>query len=102
MDYHFVSKEQFETWIRNDQLIEHAVVYGEYKGIPRPQVEQALAEGKDVVLRIDVQGAATVRKLIPKTVSVFLVRRGRVNCLLCGVGRCLQARSGSNEWTELA
>lgn len=102
MDYHFVSKEQFETWVQNDQLIEHAVVYGEYKGIPRPQVEQALAEGKDVVLRIDVQGAATVRKLIPKTVSVFLVRREGVSCLLRKVGGCLHARCVSNERTELA
>lgn len=100
MDYHFVSKEQFETWIQNDQLIEHAVVYGEYKGIPRPQVEQALAEGKDVVLRIDVQGAATVRKLIPKTVSVFLVRR--MNCLLREVGRCLHVRGVCNKRTDVA
>lgn len=54
-DYFFVSKEQFESWIEEGQLLEHAMVYGEYKGIPKQQVEAALARGTDVVLRIDVQ-----------------------------------------------
>ncbi len=72
VDYHFVSKEQFEEWIAGDQLLEHAVVYGEYKGIPRQQVEEALQRGTDVVLRIDVQGAATMRRLLPGVVSIFI------------------------------
>jgi guanylate kinase len=54
-DYFFVSKEQFEEWIAGEQLLEHALVYGEYKGIPRGQVDAALQRGADVVLRIDVQ-----------------------------------------------
>jgi guanylate kinase len=54
-DYYFVSKEQFEEWIAGGQLLEHALVYGEYKGIPRGQVDAALQRGADVVLRIDVQ-----------------------------------------------
>ena len=54
-DYFFVSKEQFEEWIGAGQLLEHALVYGEYKGIPRGQVDAALQRGADVVLRIDVQ-----------------------------------------------
>jgi guanylate kinase len=54
-DYFFVSKQQFESWIAEGQLLEHALVYGEYKGIPKQQVEAALAKGSDVVLRIDVQ-----------------------------------------------
>lgn len=72
VDYHFVSKEQFEEWIAGDELLEHAVVYGEYKGIPRQQVLDALARGTDVVLRIDVQGAATMRRLLPGVVSIFI------------------------------
>ena len=48
-------------------------VYGEYKGIPRTQVTEALARGTDVALRLDVQGAATVRKLYPDAVFLFLV-----------------------------
>lgn len=73
VDYFFVTKEQFEEWIAKDRLLEHAVVYGEYKGIPKEQVENALGNGSDVILRIDVQGAATMKRLLPEAVSVFLV-----------------------------
>lgn len=74
-DYLFVSKQQFEQWIEEDKMLEHAVVYGEYKGIPKSQVDEALANGSDVVLRIDVQGAATVKRLIPESVHIFLVSK---------------------------
>ncbi len=73
VDYFFVSKEQFEHWIRQGDLLEHAIVYGEYKGIPRQQVEDALENNTDVVLRVDVQGAATMRKLLPDVLSIFLI-----------------------------
>lgn len=73
VDYHFVTKESFEAMIAEGELIEHALVYGEYKGIPKQQVRDALASGRDVVLRLDVQGAATVRELIPDAVSIFIV-----------------------------
>ncbi|KAG2435251.1 hypothetical protein HXX76_007329 [Chlamydomonas incerta] len=71
-DYFFVSKDKFEGWIADNMLLEYAVVYGEYKGIPRQQVDAALAAGTDVVLRIDVQGAATVKRLIPDCISIFV------------------------------
>lgn len=71
-DYFFVTREKFEEWIAQDQLLEHANVYGDYKGIPRQQVDQALAAGTDVVLRIDVQGAETVKKLMPEAISIFI------------------------------
>ncbi len=71
-DYIFVTREKFEQWIAEGQLLEHALVYGDYKGIPRQQVDQALSKGTNVVLRIDVQGAATVRKLMPEAVSIFI------------------------------
>lgn len=54
-DYFFTTKDTFEQWIQAGQLLEHALVYGEYKGIPRQQVDSALQQGTDVVLRIDVQ-----------------------------------------------
>lgn len=73
VDYFFVSKEEFEEWIAKGKLLEHALVYGEYKGIPRQQIEDALQRGSDVILRVDVQGAATMRKLLPGLVTVFLV-----------------------------
>jgi guanylate kinase len=58
--------------IEADELIEYAIVYGDYKGIPKQQVREALASGKDVVLRIDVQGAETIRKLAPQALLIFL------------------------------
>ncbi len=72
VDYYFVSREEFERMIRQSELIEHALVYGEYKGIPKWQIREALASGKDVVLRVDVQGAARLRELMPDAVSIFL------------------------------
>jgi guanylate kinase len=72
VDYHFVSMSEFARMIEEDELLEHAMVYGDYKGIPKKHVRQALASGKDVIMRIDVQGAATMRKLIPNAVTIFL------------------------------
>ncbi len=71
-DYYFVTKERFAEMITRGELLEYAVVYGEYKGIPKQQVRDALASGKDVLMRLDVQGAATVRRLVPEAVLIFL------------------------------
>src|SRR6185503_18316205 len=71
-DYFFVTKEEFAHMINEDELIEHAVVYGDYKGIPKQQVREALGTGKDVVMRIDVQGAETVRKMAPEALMIFI------------------------------
>ncbi len=71
-DYFFVSKEEFARMIEQDELIEYAIVYSDYKGIPKQQVREALASGKDVIMRLDVQGAATVRKLASEAVLIFL------------------------------
>jgi guanylate kinase len=71
-DYLFVSKEEFARMIDEDELIEHAIVYGDYKGIPKEQVRTALTSGKDVVMRIDVQGAETVRKMAPEALMIFI------------------------------
>ena len=73
VDYHFVSVGEFAEMIDANELLEYAVVYGDYKGIPKSHVRKALASGKDVILRIDVQGAATIRRLIPEVVTIFLV-----------------------------
>lgn len=72
LDYHFVGKGEFADMIEHDELLEYAIVYGDYKGIPKKQVLDALNSGKDVVLRIDVQGAATIRKMIPQAITIFL------------------------------
>lgn len=72
VDYHFVSEAAFADMISRGELIEHALVYDQYKGIPKAGIRAALASGQDVVMRIDVQGAATVRELAPEAVTIFL------------------------------
>jgi guanylate kinase len=71
-DYFFLSKEEFAHMIDQDELLEYAIVYNDYKGIPKQQVREALSSGKDVIMRIDVQGAATIRKLAPDAILIFL------------------------------
>src|SRR5262245_60048017 len=58
--------------INQDELIEHAIVYGDYKGIPKQQVREALASGMDVVMRVDVQGAESVRKMARQALMIFI------------------------------
>jgi guanylate kinase len=72
VDYYFVSRDEFAAMIENDELIEYAIVYGDYKGIPKSQVEEALVSGTDVVMRVDVQGAQTIRKIYPEALLIFL------------------------------
>ncbi len=87
VDYMFVSFDEFARMIEEDELLEYAVVYNDYKGIPKQQIRDALASGRDVILRVDVQGAATVRRLIPTAISVFLTTRSEQ-----GLVRRLQQR----------
>ncbi len=72
VDYIFVSKETFSRMADADGLLESANVYGNMYGIPRNQVTKALEAGQDVVVKIDVQGAATIRKILPDALFIFL------------------------------
>ncbi len=82
VDYFFVSHDEFAEMIEKDELLEYAIVYNDYKGIPKSQVREALASGKDVVMRIDVQGAATIRSLCPQAVLVFVTTRSEEELVL--------------------
>jgi len=73
VDYFFVSKARFEEMMAQDELLEYAVVYLEYKGIPKSQVREAIQSGKDVILRVDVQGAERLRNLYPEAVLIFII-----------------------------
>ncbi len=75
VDYFFVTHDQFAEMIEKGELLEYAIVYNDYKGIPKQQVRDALASGKDVVMRIDVQGAETIRDLCPDALLIFLSTR---------------------------
>lgn len=72
VDYFFVTNDEFARMIDEDELLEWAIVYNDYKGVPKQQIRDALASGRDVIMRVDVQGAATIRKLIPEALLVFL------------------------------
>lgn len=71
-DYFFVTTDEFARMIEEGELLEHAIVYNDYKGIPKQQIRDALESGRNVIMRVDVQGAATVRRLIPNALFVFL------------------------------
>lgn len=72
VDYFFITMGEFAEMIEEEELLEYAVVYGDYKGIPKKQVREALASGQDVIMRIDVQGAATIRKLVPEAILIYI------------------------------
>jgi guanylate kinase len=71
-DYVFVDTAEFERMKRDGELIEDAVVYGQLKGVPRDEVMRPLAAGKDVLARVDVQGAETLRRLVPEALLIFI------------------------------
>jgi guanylate kinase len=73
MDYYFVTVEQFQEMLKKNELLEWAEVYGNWYGIPKAQVRKALELGEDVIVKIDVQGAATIKKMVPNAVFIFLV-----------------------------
>ena len=72
-DYHFVSRERFEAMIAEGDFLEHAQVYGNYYGTSRKWIEAELAGDHDVLLEIDWQGAAQVRKLFPGMAGIFIL-----------------------------
>ncbi|KAK9103815.1 hypothetical protein Sjap_021069 [Stephania japonica] len=72
-DYFFVTKERFLEMIERDELLEYALVYGDYKGIPKHQIREFMSKGLDIVLRVDVQGAATLRSILgDSAIFIFL------------------------------
>jgi guanylate kinase len=72
-DYHFVSREQFLQMAQQGDFLESAEVYGNLYGTSQPWIEKQLASGRDILLEIDWQGAAQVRKLMPHAISIFIL-----------------------------
>jgi len=73
VDYFFVSQIEFQRLVNEGEMLEHAIVYGQFKGVRKTQIREALASGKDVILRIDVQGVKKIRELCPDAITIFLV-----------------------------
>jgi guanylate kinase len=72
IDYNFVTREQFQQLIDQGELLEWANVYGNFYGVPKQAVREALSAGKDTIIKIDVQGAATIKQIVPQAVFIFL------------------------------
>ena len=73
VDYHFISMERFQKMVTDNELLERANVYGNWYGVPKQPVKQALDEGQDIIVKVDVQGAASIKKILPQAVFIFLM-----------------------------
>ena len=73
IDYHFISRACFQEMLQAKELLEWANVYGNWYGVPKKPVKQALDSGKDVVVKVDIQGVITIKKILDQAVSIFLI-----------------------------
>ncbi len=73
VDYIFLSKEEFEKMIENEELLEYAIVHGNYYGTPKKAVLEEIEKGNDVLLIIDVQGMRHIKKRFNNLVTIFLI-----------------------------
>ena len=71
-DYHFINEETFDEILSTGGFIEHAFVYDHRNGVPRIEVEDPLTFGRDAIARVDVQGAATLKRLLPQALLIFI------------------------------
>jgi guanylate kinase len=76
-DYHFIDRAEFERLIKADEFIEHADVFGNLYGTRRSTVDAALADGRDLILEIDWQGARQVRRRLPEAIQIFVLPPSR-------------------------
>lgn len=72
VDYRFIPETEFRKMIENKDLLEWANVYGNWYGVPEKPVNQALDSGRNVIVKVDVQGAATIKKIMPRAILIFL------------------------------
>jgi guanylate kinase len=73
VDYHFISLAEFQELSQNNGLLESANVYGNWYGVPKGPVNEALSRGLDTIIKVDVQGAANIKKILPEAVFIFIV-----------------------------
>lgn len=73
VNYHFVPTTKFQEMTKNNELLEWANVYGNWYGVPRQPVKKALDSGQDVIVKVDIQGAATIKKILPEAVFIFVI-----------------------------
>ena len=71
--YHFINQETFESMVNQGELLEYANVHGNWYGQPRKLIRENLSAGRDVLLKIDVKGAATIKSKVPNAIFIFLI-----------------------------
>ena len=91
VDYHFVPEDVFRAKIEGGEFLEWAEVYGKWYGDPRSQIRDSLQNGNDVILKVDVQGAATVRALAPGVVSILIVPKSLAELRQRLIGRMTES-----------
>jgi len=92
IDYYFLSKDKFQHMREKGELIEWAEVYGNYYGVPKEEITQALTKGKDAIFKVDVQGVATLKKTLPQAIFIFLMPPS-----MDELGRRLKGRSSESQ-----
>ena len=110
VNYIFLEPSQFEIMRKQGDLLEYAEVYGHWYGVPRQQVREAFQRGQDAILKVDVQGAATIKKLAPQGVFIFIAppsmegleRRLRVRATESGADIELRMKAAQREMESLS
>ena len=102
--YHFVSRNEFDAMVDNNEFLEYALVHGNYYGTSIAQVEKALDNGEDIILAVDVQGGVIIKRMMPEAVLIFLLPPSitELEERLKGRGteddECLSLRLKNAEW----
>lgn len=74
VEYYFVTKEEFEEKIKNDEFLEYAVVHNDqYYGTPKAKIEEDISKGKNIILVIDIQGALKIKEILPEALFIFIM-----------------------------
>ena len=74
VEYYFVTKEEFEEKIKNDEFLEYAVVHNnQYYGTPKAKIEEDISKGKNIILVIDIQGALKIKEILPEALFIFIM-----------------------------
>jgi guanylate kinase len=73
VDYWFISEDKFRQMVERNQFLEWAKVYGNYYGVPKREIKETLKQGLDTVVKVDVQGAATIKRILPDALFIFLM-----------------------------
>ncbi|MFC2006318.1 guanylate kinase [Chloroflexota bacterium] len=94
VDYHFTSIKKFEEMIEDNELLEWANVYGNWYGVPKEAVKQALDKGQDIIVKVDIQGAATIKKIMSQAIFIFLMPPSMNDLLIRLKQRHTESKSG--------